>query len=214
LDEIEATPDLGALIVTGDGDSFCAGLDLKQVPLYDREQQRQTVDSINWLAARLYSFAVPTVAAINGHAIAGGLVIALACDYRVGPSTPCKLGLTEARAGVPFPAIALAIVKAELPTAAARRLTLVARNYGPEEALRDGVLDELQPAKEVLERARAVAVELAALPKVAFACTKRQLRQEVIAANQHLLDTGGDPLLNEWLAAETQGAAAALLAGK
>jgi enoyl-CoA hydratase len=211
LVELETRGDARALVLTGARSSFSAGLDLKLVPGYGPAEQREMVTALNRAIARLYGFPIPTVAAVNGHAIAGGLVLALCCDYRIGPTAPCQLGLTEARAGIPFPAAAIAVVKAELPAAAARRLTLVARNYGPREALADGVLDELQPSEALLERAVAVAQDLAAIPRQAYAQIKEQLRAEPLAACRRVAETGLDPLADSWLGAQTRAASAALL---
>ncbi|MGH7893949.1 MAG: enoyl-CoA hydratase/isomerase family protein, partial [Candidatus Binatia bacterium] len=161
----------------------------------------------------LYALPMPTVAAINGHAIAAGLVVALACDYRIGSTAPCKLGLPEARAGIPFPAVAMAVVRAEVSPAAARRLTLVARNYGPQGAWGDGVIDELQPPEALRARAAAVAADLATIPRQTYARIKEQLRAESLARCQQIVETGADPMAEAWLSAETRPASAALLRG-
>src|SRR5262245_24745283 len=95
LREIAGRSDLRALIVTGAGKAFCAGLDLRAVPAYAPAEQREMVLGISRMVATLYALPIPTVAAVNGHAIAGGLVIVLACDYRVGTDAPCQIGLTE-----------------------------------------------------------------------------------------------------------------------
>jgi enoyl-CoA hydratase len=211
LAEIAARQDVAALIVTGRGRAFSAGLDLKAVPAYGAADQRRTMQGINKMVGRLYALSLPTVAAINGHAIAGGLVLALACDYRVGTSAPCQIGLTEARAGIPFPRAAMAVVRSELSPAVARRLTLHARNYGPQAALADGIVDELQPPEQVFSRAHALARELGAVPRVAYGRIKRQLRGTVLDDLADAIATGADPMFDSWLSPETAGAAAALL---
>lgn len=202
---------LGAVVLTGSGSFFSAGLDLKLVPTYGAEQQRSMVATINRVLAKLYGCAIPVVAAVNGHAIAGGLVLMLACDYRVGTNTACKLGVTEARAGIPFPAVAMAILRAELAPAVARVLTLRSDNVGPETALARGVLDELQAPERVLPAAVEIARDMAGIPRRAYATIKRQLRAETIAVIEQIVAAGSDPLLDSWLSAETSGAAAALL---
>src|SRR5437773_2029575 len=86
-----ASGEARAIVVTGTQECFSAGLDLKVVPRYGLEQQRAMVTAVNRLLAQLYACRLPVVAAVTGHAIAGGLVVALACDYRVGTTAPCKL---------------------------------------------------------------------------------------------------------------------------
>jgi enoyl-CoA hydratase len=209
--DLETDAAVRALVLTGTGAFFSAGVDLKVVPTYGAADQRAMVMAINGLVGRLYASPRPIVAAVNGHAIAGGLVVALACDYRIACRGDVRLGLTEAKVGVPYPVAALAVVQAELSPPAARRLVLVARNGTPEEALADGAVDELVPRETVLDRAVAVAEELAGLPADTYARTKRQLRSMTIAHIDEVLATGADPMLERWITAETGPAAAAVL---
>jgi enoyl-CoA hydratase len=211
LMRLEASRDTRAVVITGAGSCFSAGLDLKRVPRYGPDEQRQMVHGLNRLLGRLYGIGIPAVAAVNGHAIAGGLVLALACDHRVGVEASARFGLSEARAGIPFPAAALAVVKAELTPAVARALMLGAHNLGADEALAKGILDELQPADRVLPRARGIASDLAAAPPEAYARIKRQLRAQVLAHIEEVVESGRDPILEGWISAEGRRAASALL---
>ena len=92
-----------SLVLTGQGKSFCAGVDLKALPGFDEAHQRRMVDALNRAFYAVYSCPVPVVGAINGHAIAGGLVLALCCDWRIAANAPLLAGLAEVRVGVPFP---------------------------------------------------------------------------------------------------------------
>ncbi len=201
----------GAIVVTGTGECFSAGLDLKLVPRYSSEEQRAMITTLNRTIAKLYACPLPLVGAINGHAIAGGLILALACDYRIGTTAPAKFGLTEVRAGIPFPAAAMAVLQAEVAPNVARILTLRGNNVGSETALAYGLLDELQPPERVLPTAIAVARDLANMPRQAYARIKCQLRATPITSIEETVARGSDPMLNAWLAADAGQASADLL---
>ena len=196
-----------AIVITGTGDCFSAGLDLKAVPAYGGEQLRTMIHELNGMIARLYGCPKPTVAAVNGHAIAGGLVLALACDRRVGRRRAFRVGLTESRIGIPFPFGPLMVVRGELDPSVARSLMLLGRNLDdPKEAVRAGILDELAPRRRLLDRAVAIADDLASLPREGYARIKMQLRGETVARIEDMIARGADPLLESWLTDETAAA--------
>lgn len=211
-DHLARSPAVKVVVLTGAGDRFfSAGMDLKAVPAMGSGEQRRTVDGINRLFAGWYAFPRPVVAAVNGHAIAGGLILALCADRRVG-GTEGSLGLSELAAGIPYPFAAISIVRAELTPPAARRLVLGADLVTPEQALALGALDEL--AADPLPRAIEIASELAQLPHKTYGHVKRQLRGPVIEAMERGLSGGaGDPALDFWVSDETRAAAERLLGG-
>ncbi len=196
LGTIANGPAGGAVVITGTGRFFSGGLDLKQVPKYGRDEQREMIRTINRTVRSLYCLPYPVVAAVNGHAMAGGLVLALACDVRVATSAPCKLALTEVNVGIPFPAGPMVIVRAELPPQAARLLTLTGDALDPARALALGVVDEVVPPEEVLPRALERAAMLSALP--GYARIKAQLREAAIADLSGIVEHDDDPMLREW----------------
>ena len=202
-----------AIVVTGTGNFFSGGLDLKVVPSYSPEQQRAFLTVLNRAAGKLYACPVPVVGGINGHAIAGGFVFALATDYRVGPTGAAQFGLTEARVGIPFPAAAMTIVQAELAPQDVRYATIYARRFGSGQARLRGVLDELQPADTVLERALEVARDMATMPPDGYQRIKHQVRQAAIARIEEINATASDPLLEAWVSPDAPEAAAAILRG-
>jgi enoyl-CoA hydratase len=207
-EELAADPP-GAVVVAGREGFFSAGVDLKLVPTWSPEDQRAMVSGINELVLGWYLFPRPVVAAVTGHAIAGGMVIALCADYRVG-ATEGKLGLTELRAGVPYPVAAIALVRAELAPAAARALALRAHLVEPEEALRLGLVDELAGPGEVVERACDVAEEMAGFGGDSYVRTKQELRGHTLRRIEEAVRSG-DPLLEAWLSEDSPDAAARVL---
>jgi enoyl-CoA hydratase len=185
--------DARALVLTGDGPCFSAGVDTKIAPTYDARQRRDAINAINQLVATICSASLPVVAAINGHAMGGGLVIALACDLRLTARGEQKLALNEVAAGVPFPAGPLAVVRAELDPSVMRDLCLTGRTVGADEARALHVVDEILEPQELLDRARERALELAGLP--AYPLVKAQVRAPLIAELQ-LIATRDDPLIS------------------
>jgi enoyl-CoA hydratase len=209
LEELTAGPS-GPVVLAGREGVFSAGMDLKVVPTLTAEEQPALVTGINRLFASWYSLPRPVVAAVTGHAIAGGLILALCADRRVGTRGHGQYGLTELKAGIPYPAVAMAVVKAELEPVVARDLVLRARLLDAEEAAGLGVLDELVDG-DPLPRALALAEELAQLPAETYGRVKHQLRAETIAATKEIIASGSDPLLGGWLGDETREASAQTL---
>jgi enoyl-CoA hydratase len=182
LEELSAQT-RGAVVITGSGQSFSAGLDIKLAPTLDEEQQRAMREGVNRLLGGWALFPRPLVTAVNGHAIAGGLILALCGDFRVaGPDG--QFGLTEVKVGVPYPPAAMAIVRSELSPPVARRYALGGELVGSDAALRDGMFDKVVAAGDVLSTAIAAARELAPLAGPAYAHTKRSLRSGVVRALQ------------------------------
>ena len=203
-----------AAVLTGEGAAFSAGLDLKAAPQLDDADQRRLIAALNDSFGTLYAWPKPLVAAINGHVIAGGMVAALATDWRVVADVKLQASLAEIRVGVTFPVVPLEIAKAELAPAAARHLVLLGEPLTAHEAVALKVFDECVPAAELIARAIDRARRYAALPPNAFATTKRELRGEAlvrIAAAR----AGSDPRYAHWLGDEmTRAAAAAIVRRK
>jgi enoyl-CoA hydratase len=185
-----------ALVLTGRPGFFSAGADLKLVPGYGAEEQRQMVAGINAMALGVYELPCPVVGAITGHAIAGGLVLALCTDLRVASSAG-RYGLTEVKVGVPYPQAAIGVVAAELAPHAARVLAFGNELIDAAECLRLGVFDEVLEPDGVLPRALALAADLAAFPADVYARTKRDLRGAT--AERLRAAAASDPLLASWV---------------
>ena len=210
LDEFSASGDTRAVVLTGNGKCFSAGVNLKTVIAYDADDQTAMLRALNWLFLAAYSLFVPLIGAINGHAIAGGLILALTCDYRIGPVGDGQFGLTEVRAGVPYPVAAVEVVRNELQPSVIRNLVLRGKNGDAAHALQWGIFDELQPHDRLLDRAIAVADEYAQLPPVGFRSIKHQFRHAAILRSRQALE-GKEPLAGNWLTHETSKAASSLL---
>jgi enoyl-CoA hydratase len=174
LDQVESS-DARALVVTGDGPAFSAGADLFRVIGGDPDYMGEAGAAMSRLFERLFTFPKPTVAAVNGHAIAGGCVLVCACDYRVSAAGDHRIGFSELAVGVPFPSWALEILRFAVGAQHVRDLALIARTMNPEEALAKGMVDEIVGSAELMERAVKAARRLARIPRETFELTKRAL---------------------------------------
>jgi len=207
---LAAATDVRAAVITGEGRAFSAGLDLKLVPTLDRLGQRRLVDALNDCFGTLYAWPKPLVAAVNGHAVAGGLILALSADWRVVADVPMEVSLAEVRVGVTYPVAPLEIARGELAPATARRLILLGEVIDAREAQALGVFDERAPAAALMTHALARARRDAELPPNAFATTKRELRGPALARIAQAR-VGHEPRLVAWLGEEMRRAAAAVL---
>ncbi len=201
-----------ALVITGSGDFFSGGLDLRIIPQYSAEEQRSFLEVLNRVMGALYACPLPLVAGVNGHAIAGAFVLTLTADYRVGPmNDTSQFGLTEARVGIPFPAVPAVVVQAEMAPNDVRFTTLCAKNFPAEQALSRGFFDELQPQENVLERAVEVARDLASMPADGYARIKQQFRAAAIEKIEQINAEQSDPMLDTWVSGEAAEASDAVL---
>ena len=196
LAEVEAAA-CRAIVLTGAGRFFSGGIDVKRLPLADREERAELLRTINATILRLYGLAKPAVAAVNGHALGGALVLALACDVRFAAAGEHRLGLTEAAAGIPFPAGPLLVVQAEVTGREARLATAVGEACMPERARAIGLIDAVVPGDRLLAEATGRAAELIAIP--GFAAVKAQLRRSTLERMRAVIAADAEPLLQGWI---------------
>jgi enoyl-CoA hydratase len=185
-----------ALVLAGRDPFFSGGVDLKAVPAYGADEQRRMVEGINEMVIEAYGLPCPVVGAITGHAIAGGLVLAVCCDLRVA-SVAGRYGLTEIKVGVPYPQAAIRVVQAELAPHAVRRLVISNRLIDAKDCVGLGIFDEADAPEAVLPRALELATDLASMPAGVYARTKRDLRGGALEAMRAA--AADDPLLAAWV---------------
>jgi enoyl-CoA hydratase len=202
LDGLERSP-ARAGILTGQENIFGAGVDLPAVIEGGAAYVRQFLPLLQRVIERLVTFSKPLVAAVNGHAIAGGAILMLCCDQRLLARGTARVGLTEILVGVEFPAWGLEV--ARFATAPQHFSTLICRGrtWQPEEALARGLVDELVEADQLLDRACGVAEELAAIPTATFTATKMAVRRPLIEAARRQAALTDATVLERWCAPET-----------
>lgn len=184
LDGIEGDEGTGAVVLLGRPGCFCAGLDRKRLPALTPAGLRETTDAFVAGMERVFLFPKPVIAASAGHALAGGLMLFLAADLRLAVADDAsRYGLPEVTQGIPVIGPTAAICAAGIPPAHHAELLLHGRRLSAREALEKGLIHELAPDAESLER-RALerARELLGLGRAAYRASKRALRAPLLAA--------------------------------
>ncbi len=184
LDELDlaltrAEGEATAVVLTGRPERFCAGFDLR-VMMSSPDAAIALLRRGAELLLRLFSLPLPLVIAANGHALAGGALVVLTGDVRLGVDGPYKLGLNEVAIGMPVPLLAMELARARLTPLELTRATLLATIYTPAEAVPAGYLDRVVAADALAADALAEATRLGALPRGAYAATKQRLRGAVV----------------------------------
>lgn len=201
---------VGAVILTGTGSTFSAGVDLPRMINTGGEYVQNFVEALDAALRGLFVFPKPVVAAVNGHAIAGGAILAFACDHRL--MSGGRIGVPEALVGVPFPPMALAIVRFAIPSQHLQPMIYFGRTIDAEAARGIGIIDETPAAGDLLARAHAAAQTLAAIPRDTFRLTKRQFREPYLRDASHIAVASADEIDAIWAAPETHAHIRAYLA--
>jgi enoyl-CoA hydratase len=201
LEEVRASP-ARAIVITGQGNIFSAGVDLVQALEGGPDYFRHFLPPLRRAFEAVFFYDKPIVAAVNGHAIAGGCVLTCAADRRLMAEGQGRIGITELLVGVPFPVVALEIMRYAAAAQHFERIVYSGATFASDTAVGLGLIDEVVSADALIERAVAAAQALAALGE-AFALTKQQIRRPV----RERLDKDGprfDPAVDAiWYAPET-----------
>lgn len=187
LDRVEA--EAKAVVIAGQPGRFCAGYDLK-IMMSGKAAASDLVATGCELMARLYCLSVPVVIACTGHAMAGGALLLLCGDRRLGISGAFKIGLNEVRIGIPLPAFGLDLARDRLDPRKLTAATVCSEIFNPEGAVEAGFLDVLVAADALEAQAQAEAEALAQLSRSAFTKTKRGLRQ--VTADRMVAEVRGN----------------------
>jgi enoyl-CoA hydratase len=163
------------LVITGRDGCYSAGFDLSLINGGDRQLFSATFAEGALLYREIVEAPIPVVASCTGHALAGGALLLLSADYRIGRVGSYRLGLNEVRIGMALPAFAVVMATHRLERRSLTPATMFAEIVSPERAVSMGYLDET--VEDALTRACTFAAELATLPPEAFATTKRRIRR-------------------------------------
>ncbi len=191
-----------AVVLTAHGKIFSAGVDLLRATSSGPNYFKSFLPALNKLYRTIFFFPKPVVAAVNGHAVAGGCILACCADRRLVARGEGRMGVTELLVGLPFPPLPFEIMRyVTVPTRFAE-IIYTGATFPPEEAVALGFADETVAPERLLDEAVVRAEQLAALRPQAFSLTKRQMRRPVLAALKR--HRGAEAAAAKlWLAPET-----------
>ena len=192
-----------AYVWTGTGNAFSAGVDLFRILQGGTAYVEQFLPLLSAVLRRAFAFPHPVVAAVNGHAIAGGCLLVCAADLRLMGAGNGRVGVPELRVGVPFPAIALEMLRFATGGRGVQDVVLGGATWLPDEAVQRGLIDQVVPAADLQATARAAAESLGSIPAAAFALGKQQLRRPVLDQAERFDGEWGAAAMAQWCAPET-----------
>ncbi len=210
--ELDAVGSPALVLASAHPTVFCPGLDLKKLDGRSREHVADVMTSFSALLRRLAAYSGPTVAALTGHAIGGGCLLALACDRRVMARSGARIGLSEINLGIPVPAGAIAMLLALYPTRTVEQLVLEGDGFGGEKACELNLVERIAERGVVMEEAIRLAGHLASRPPTAFAAAKAFLRQGLVDVMAARDAAEQERFLDLWFDADTQERLGALVA--
>ena len=193
-----------AVVVTGDGGFFSAGLALPDLIDLDRATLRGFMGTFTTAMRAVLELPVPVVAAINGHAIAGGCVLALMCDVRIAAAGGAKIGLNEVALGIGLPAVVVEPLRLRVPPSSMVPIALGGGLFGPDPARALGLVDEVVDAGALEARAIARAAELGAGGRAAAAQVKAAILAPTLAAIERRAEAEREAWLDSWFSDDAQ----------
>jgi enoyl-CoA hydratase len=185
LDELRH--EASAVVLTGQGKIFSAGVDLVRFVGETQTYADMFIPLLSRAFSALYAFPKPLITAINGHAIAGGCIIGIAGDQRLMAAGTGTIGVPELKVGMPFPAMALEMVR-QTCGRATERVLYKGELFTPEQGLEVGLIDAVVSAETLIDDAVALATDLASRREESFAVTKWQIREQVFLRLDELRD--------------------------
>jgi 3,2-trans-enoyl-CoA isomerase len=194
----------GVLLASAHPKLFCPGLDLVSLIDRDREAMRDFMGRFAQVLWGLFGLLKPVVASINGHAVAGGCILALTADYRLLARGAAQIGLNEVKIGVPLPWSVVMLLKSTVAPGSLSEVALLGRNFADAEAVRVGLVDALADRDQLEQEALARLQEFAEKDQLAFGATKGWMRSQTVATMKAHESETADVWLDAWFSAPTR----------
>jgi len=192
-----------AVVLTGQDGIFCAGVDLLRITEEGPDYIRQFLEILHGLCETIFAFPKPVVAAITGHAVGGGFILACMADRRIMARGGGRVGLPEMQVGLPFPPGLMEILRFAVPPRMLARMIYGGAAFEPGPALDRGLIDEVLDPGELLGGAVAAANALGDIGHDTFRLTKAQIRQSTLETMRARQREIGAEVERIWAAPET-----------
>jgi len=205
---VQVAPEQGAeaLVLSGPSGMFSAGLDIPLLIKLDRPSITTLWRDFYTLLRVLASSPIPIVAAITGHAPAGGTVLTLFCDWRIAAQGEWKIGLSEVQVGLVLPPVIYFALRRLVGSRRAERLAVGGLLMNPAEAANLGLVDEVVPPEDVVDRAVKWCRDLLVIPRLALEATRKQARADLVGLFEQDLQHEIENIDESWWGDETQAA--------
>ncbi len=205
LQEINEDTSTTSIVITSSNDKFFSiGFDIPELYELDRSEMKDFYTTFNRLSMEIFTFPKPSVAAISGHAIAGGCILTLCCDFRIISEGKKFMGLNEIKLGLPVPYPADCILRHLVDTRTARDIMEEGEFYLPEISLELGIVDQVVPLHEVVPRSIEKAKKMGEMPGEAFKIIKANRVENVKASIQKNLAEKEQLFFNRWHSDDAQ----------
>jgi enoyl-CoA hydratase/carnithine racemase len=194
----------GVVLSSANDKFFSIGFDIPQLIELNEKDFTKFYTAFNQLCVSLYTFPKPLIAAITGHAVAGGCILTLCCDYRFIAEGKKLMGLNEIKLGVPLPYPADRILRQIVDDRVARKILDTGDFFLPEETLGMGIVDEVMPLEQIVEKAVEKVESIQSRSLYAYAAIKRNRIEKVVAEIQYNLAAKEEIFIEMWYKQETR----------
>ena len=198
LKALEGDPEVKSIVLTGAGKFFSFGFDIPEFLSFNKAQFAAYLTNFTDLYTYLFLYPKPVVAALNGHTIAGGCMLALACDYRIMVREKAKIALNEIGFGSSVFAGSTEMLRYWVGCANATAILFSGAMYPAEEAKMMGLVQEAATESELMDMARKAASDFASKPPPAFASIKSLLRRSIVDAMKSREGTAIKEFVDNW----------------